>query len=89
MDQLGIYFSASHSEAFQVAAVKRRGDRLKIHHTPRFSYWPTFPRDHRRSNGDPAELGENVAAIGFERFLLAMRHQVDVELVDPDRLQLA
>src|SRR5207248_6033992 len=39
-----------------------------------------------RSSG---ELREDVAAVRLERLFLAVRHQVDVELVDADRLELA
>ena len=46
--------------------------------------------EHRwRSDGDPAERGEDVAAVRLKRLLLVLRHQVDVELIDPDRLELA
>ena len=48
---------------------------------------PRFALDRQRSDGDLAERGENVAAIRLERLLRAVRHQVDIELIDPDRLQ--
>src|SRR5580765_5606171 len=39
--------------------------------------------------GDAGELGDDPAAVGLEDILLAVRHQVDVELVDADALELA
>src|SRR5581483_4556581 len=39
--------------------------------------------------GDAGELGDDLAAVGLERLLLAVRHQVDVELADADGLELA
>jgi hypothetical protein len=40
------------------------------------------------SGGDAGELRDDLLSIGLERLLLAVRHQVDVELVDADRLEL-
>ena len=50
-------------------------------------------RDLRRRGRDrlgrnPGEAGDDLLAVGLERLLLALGHQVDVELVDADRLEL-
>src|SRR4029450_14099666 len=37
----------------------------------------------------PCELRDHVLPVGLERLLLAMRHEVDREVVDADRLELA
>src|SRR3712207_1458477 len=39
--------------------------------------------------GDSRELGQDLAPVRGERLLLAFCHEVDVELVDADRLELA
>src|SRR5207248_10671662 len=39
--------------------------------------------------GDPRELRDDLAPVGLEGLLLAAAHEVDVELVDADRLELA
>src|SRR5918911_364042 len=39
--------------------------------------------------GDPGELRDDLAPVGAEGLLLAAGHEVDVELVDADRLELA
>src|SRR3712207_4568520 len=43
----------------------------------------------RRLRGDAGELRDDLAPVGGERVLLAVGHEVDVELVDADRLELA
>src|SRR5688500_14459906 len=47
-------------------------------------------RDLRRGSlgGDAREARDDLLAVGLERLLLALGHQVDVELVDADRLEL-
>src|SRR5712691_11174552 len=45
----------------------------------------------RRSGGlrsDAGELGNDLGAVGLERLLLAVCHEIDVELVDADILEL-
>src|SRR5437764_9815468 len=45
----------------------------------------------RRSGGlrsDAGELGDDLVAVGLKGLLLAVRHEVDVELVDADILEL-
>src|SRR5436190_24359528 len=37
---------------------------------------------------DARELGDDLVAVRLERLFLPLRHQVDVELVDADRLEL-
>src|SRR3954468_19491111 len=39
-------------------------------------------------NGSPLELWDDLAAVGAEDVLLAVGHEVDVEVVDADRLEL-
>src|SRR2546421_4290364 len=39
-------------------------------------------------SSDAGELRDDLVAVRPERFLLPLGHEVDVELVDPDRLQL-
>src|SRR5215203_781629 len=48
-------------------------------------------RAERRSGlrRDPRELRDDLLAVSAQNLFLALRHQVDVELVDADRLQLA
>src|SRR5215831_13294013 len=41
------------------------------------------------SGGDARELRDDLASVGLESLLLAVRHEVDVELVDADGLELA
>src|SRR5262249_26734713 len=41
-----------------------------------------------RLGGDTCELRDDLVAVGGECLFLPMRHQVDVELVDADRLEL-
>ena len=43
----------------------------------------------RPLSSDSRELRDDPVAVGGERLFLAVRHQVDVELVDADRLELA
>ena len=58
---------------------------------------PTAAASQRRLSGSPLrrhlrrhrrELRQDVAAVCLERLLLTLGHQVDVELVDADRLEL-
>src|SRR6266550_8884735 len=44
--------------------------------------------DFRALCGDLAELGDDVVPVRLERLLLPVSHQVDVELVHADRLEL-
>src|SRR5215216_4942190 len=46
------------------------------------------PAGARSSGRDAAELRDDLLAVTSERLLLALRHQIDVELVDADRLEL-
>ncbi len=43
----------------------------------------------RRLRSDAGESGDDVAPVGAERVVLAVGHEVEVELADADRLQLA
>src|SRR5205814_5160732 len=43
----------------------------------------------RPSGRDARELRDDLAPVGLERLFLSVRHQVDVELVDADGLELA
>src|SRR5262249_31343773 len=51
---------------------------------------PSSTRASRRaSTSSGGELRDDLPPVDLERLFLAVRHQVDVELVDADRLQLA
>src|ERR687896_343891 len=43
----------------------------------------------RQLRGDACEAGKDLLPVRLERLLLALGHEVDVELVDADRLELA
>src|ERR671939_598285 len=82
-----------HGSSSDWGSSARRRDAHETSSSSTPATWPcskrAWPNDGRGSGGHAGEFRDDVVAVGPERLLLALRHQVDVELVDADRLELA
>src|SRR5918912_2964429 len=82
-----------HGSSSDWGSSARRRDAHETSSSSTPATWPcskrAWPNDGRGSGGHAGEFRDDVVAVGPERLLLALRHQVDVELADAHRLELA